>query len=108
MAQLVMQSDRMNLERLRSEMDGYYEIMQDFQVSDPRDNLQALSAFTARMSYVRAQIIRGLLDDGATDSAHFRTKELDPFLSECDRQFKIWSRLITVAQFDYEVSRGER
>ena len=105
---LTLQDDALDLQKLRSEMDGYFEMMQDFQMSDPRENLSRLSAFTARMSYVRTRIIRGEADGGSKEAANFRTKELDPFISECDRQFKIWSRLVTVAQLDYELSRGGR
>ena len=88
---------------LRKEMDDFYDIMALFQHSDPSENLMHLYAFTARMSYERAKIIRYGTD---RSDANFRTKELDPFISECDRQFKIWSRLITVHQMDWELSRG--
>jgi hypothetical protein len=62
-----------------------------------------LSSFSARMSEIRSQIIRSA---GGKAEESFRTKEVDPFLNECQFQFKIWSRLITYAQFDWETSRG--
>lgn len=99
-------NDSPTLEKLRSEMDEYFNLMEEFPISDPRENLTRLSAFTARMSHVRALIIRGSVSGSDKETANFRTKELDPFISECDRQFKIWSRLISVAQLDYEISRG--
>ncbi len=92
-----------DLEKLREEMDGYYQTMEGFQTGDPRDNLMDLSAFSARMSHARTHIIR---NGNVKIATNFRTKELDPFISECDRQFKIWSRLITVAQMDWDISRG--
>jgi hypothetical protein len=92
-----------DISELRGELDVYYAIMKDFQTGDPRENLMHLSSFTARMSEARGQIIR---NTGGKVEDNFRTKELDPFISECDRQFKIWSRLITYAQFDWETSRG--
>lgn len=88
---------------LRLELDRYYGIMKDFHTGDPRENLMHLSSFTARMSEVRGHIVR---ESGSKAQQEFRTKEIDPFISECDRQFKIWSRLITYAQFDWETSRG--
>lgn len=91
-----------NIEELRKELDGYYQIMKLFNTGDARENLMYLSSFTSRMSEARSHIIR----EGGKTLQEFRTKELDPFISECDRQFKIWSRLITYAQFDWETSRG--
>jgi len=104
--QLKLESNRevsINLEALRAEMDRYFDLMESFQTGDPRENLMHLSAFTARMSHVRTHIIRNGTEKS---TANFRTKELDPFISECDRQFKIWSRLVTVAQMDWEISKG--
>ncbi len=100
---LELQTMTVNIELLRKEMDSYYEVMQNFSTGDPRENLMQLSAFSSRMSHARTHIIRN--GDGKVD-ANFRTKELDPFIAECDRQFKIWSRLITYSQHEYEMSRG--
>lgn len=92
-----------DINSLRREMDSYYQSMQNFSTGDPRENLMQLSAFSARMSAVRSHIIRN--GDGKAE-ANFRTKELDPFIAECDRQFKIWSRLITYSQHEFEMARG--
>lgn len=102
---LTLEEDSVDIDipSLRKELDGYFEIMQDFSSGDARQNLMYLSAFTARISHVRSHIIRSA---GGKLVQDFRTKEIDPFVSECDRQFKIWSRLITYAQFDWETSRG--
>lgn len=98
-----MTSVNLDMAQLRSEMDGYYEMMQAFGTGDPRENLMQLSAFSARMSHMRTWIIRNAEDK---TWANFRTKELDPFITECDRQFKIWSRLITYSQHEYDLSKG--
>ena len=97
------QEPMVDISELRKELDSYFEIMKNFQTGDPRENLMHLSSFTARMSEARGVIIR---NPGGKAEQDFRTKEIDPFISECDRQFKIWSRLITYAQFDWETSRG--
>lgn len=90
------------LEDFRNEIDDYYGKLLLFHESDASEILQTLSGLTARASFIRSHIIRR--DDRMLQN--FRTKELDPFISECDRQFKIWSRLISANQFEWEMSRG--
>jgi hypothetical protein len=92
------------LTEFEDEIDGYYDIMVEFKEMDSGEILEALSAFTARASQIRANLIR---QDNRTIQA-FRTKQLDPFIEECERQFKVWSRFISVRQFEWESSRGQR
>lgn len=97
--------DDLTIDDVRNELEEYYEIMEDFQNADASNNLMHLSAFTARMSRIRSHFVRRV-DDRSIQQ--LRTKEIDPFLTECDRQFKIWSRLITAVQFEWETSGGHR
>ncbi len=90
------------LEDFRAELDDYYQKLLEFNELEATDILATLSALTARASFIRTHIIRQ--EDKMLQN--FRTKELDPFISECDRQFKIWSRLISANQFEWEMSRS--
>jgi hypothetical protein len=78
----------------REELDDYYTQMQDFINDEPDEIFMRLSAFTSRVSFIRSQIMRS----SSRMLQAFRTGEIDPFISECDRQFKFWSRVQSVYQ----------
>lgn len=85
---------------LQGELDAYYVQMRGFQREDVTDIFMALAAFTARASEVRSHLSRQF--SKRIDS--FRTKELDPFIDECDRQFRVWSRMQSVRQMEADLS----
>lgn len=87
----------------RRELDGYYKEMVSFSEVEPDEIFRSLSAWTARASYMRSQIVR--IDSKAW--VKFRTQEIDPFISECDRQFRVWSRVFAVQSLDWNMSRGQ-
>lgn len=93
---------KLTLEAVQSELTNFYQELVDLKTRTPREILETLSTMTARSLQIRAQIMR------AEDKAltNFRTKELDPFVEECDRQFKIWSRILTSDKLDWDMSRG--
>lgn len=96
------QRDNSSVTGWRQELDDFYSIMAEFSGYEVDEILAHLSSFSARMSAIRTQIVRS--ESRSLNS--FRTKEIDPFLEECDRQYKIWSRQQAVRQFDWEVTRG--
>lgn len=93
----------MKLKDLRFELDGYYSEMLRFRDMEPDEIFMRLSAYSARASYIRSDIMRA---QNRTLTA-FRTGEIDPFLTECDRQFKVWSRVFAVTSLDWNLSRGQ-
>ena len=93
---------RVDKEAFRKEFDEYFEIMTTFPGMDPSEILMTISAFSARASQIRMHIVR----DEDKLLGLFRTREIDPFLQECDRQFKIWSRLVSIKQIEWDASRG--
>lgn len=95
----------LDVEGLRKEIDAYFVDMRNFNSNNPADNLVFLSGYTARASQIRTYVVR-MTEDRYMQN--FRTKEIDPFLTECDRQFKIWSRLISANQLEWETSRGQK
>lgn len=87
----------------RNEFDSYYQQMHLFREMEIDEILMALSAFSARASEIRSQLVRV---DTRLHTA-FRTKEVDPFLEEVDRQFKLWSRVQSVRDMDFRLSGGQ-
>ncbi len=86
----------------QAEIDGYFVQMQDFNEIDVRGILSTLAGMSARISYMRSQVIR----NEGRPAAAFRTRQIEPLLEEIDRQFKVWSRYQSVAQMEFDASRG--
>ena len=87
------------LSKLRREIDGYYTEMKDFQQEFPEDIFLKLSSWTARMSEVRGKLTRS----SRPAAGRMRIDEVDPFINECDRQFKIHSRRQAVQEMDFKL-----
>lgn len=85
----------------RKELLDYLLQMQKFADQNPIEVQKKIGAWSARAREIRMGCIR------STNSAanNFRVKELDPFLSECEFQHKIWSRVATMTQHEWEMSR---
>lgn len=92
-----------SIEGIRKELDVFFDIMNGFVALDSSEIFEKLAGFTARASYIRSQIMRMPESKMMTN---FRTKELDPFIDECDRQFKIWSRAFSVQSHEWEITKG--
>lgn len=95
--------ERAQIERLRGELDGYYRAMQGFVSLEPDQVMLQLSAFSARASEIRTHLSRS---DGRLSNA-FRTREIEPFIDECDRQFKLHSRILSQRELDWRISAGQ-
>jgi len=86
----------------RKELLTYLKDMHEFQsMNDVSSILRKLSGFSARASYMHAIAVRS----GNKDVAAFRTKEIDPFLKETEFQFRVWSRINSVYQQEWEMSK---
>lgn len=90
------------LDQYRLEMDVFYKKMREFHKKEPDTIFQELAAMTSRFSHIRSKIVR--VESKVWQN--FRTKEIDPFIEECDRQFKIWSRAFSVRSLDWEMTKG--
>lgn len=86
----------------RSEIDGYFETMRKFEGMDISEVFMSLAAFSARASEIRTLLVR----DQSRASNGFRTQEIDPFLNEVDRQFKLWSRVQAVTELELRLAGG--
>lgn len=83
-----------------TELDGYFEQMENFREEEPDVIFADLSAWTARASHMRSIINR----NESRTHQNFRIKQIDPFISECDRQFKVWSRVFSVQSMDFNMN----
>jgi hypothetical protein len=89
------------LDECRPEILNYLKEMYDFHnLYDSREILRTLSAFSARASWMRNLAIRSTKNE----IIRFRLDEIDPFLEEVERQFKIYSRLISANEFEYKLT----
>jgi len=86
----------------RKELDEFFRIMKSFSRETADTIFMSLAAFSARASEIRGLLIRS---DNRQYTA-FRTKEIDPFIEEVDRQFKLWSRQLSFMQMEWEASKG--
>lgn len=88
------------LDNLRKELDGYYDEMKGFPDAYPDEIFLRLSSWTARMSEVRGKLTRS----GKQAANRVRIDEVDPFISECERQFKFHSRRQSVNEMDFKLA----
>lgn len=96
----VIASNGNGLEAWRDEIRTYLHSMQSFDASTPDQIFMALAAYTARASEIRSHTF----DVDTRANTAFRTKHLDPFIDECDRQFRLWSRIVTVQQTEIDLA----
>lgn len=88
-----------NLTTWRDEIFSFLEEMETLAHEEDEEVFIKLSAWSARASHIRAILI---LDSSRAYQA-FRTGIIDPFIQECDRQFKVLSRILSVRQMQWEM-----
>ena len=88
--------------KLRPELVGYLKEMHTFKDNpDLQEVLRRLSGFSARASWMRNVVVRSPINE----IVRFRIDEIDPFLNEVDRQFKIYSRILSSNQFELDLTK---
>lgn len=93
-------TDRQLLERWKSEVDDYHRKLRTFDEVEPDEIFIHLAGITARASEIRKDLMR--MNHRAANA--FRIHEIDPLITECDRQFKFWSRMVTVRGIDAQLA----
>src|SRR4051794_4926356 len=78
-----------NVESWRDEIAHYYLSMQQFRECGIDEIFMSLAGMSARASEIRSRLVQMQ----TRSASSFRTQEIDYFISECDRQFKTWSRV---------------
>jgi len=102
MPQYTLQSTEIDLDVFRKEFDGCFQEMKEFEGKQPDDIFMKLAAWSARASEIRSWIVRS----ESRKTTAFRTREIDPFLEEIDRQYKFWSRTQAVREMDFKMAGG--
>lgn len=92
------------LQGWKKEIAAYYQTMFNFINMDSIEVFQQLSQFSARASEMRSRIPA----NAARDENNFRIKIIDPFIEECDRQFKLHSRIQAIMEMEARMSGGPR
>ena len=87
---------------LRSEVDRYYEQVRDLGNLESSEIFMTLAAITSRVSEIRKDVYR----NPSRFYSAFRTQEIDPLLTECDRQFKFFARAFATMELDAKLSTG--
>lgn len=91
------------LQGFREEIKRYYQLMELFKTRmDLQGILNDLSGISARASSIRNEVIRSKNQQ----VKEFRIGEVDPLISEVERQFKIWSRIGSVAEMEWKMGGG--
>lgn len=91
------------LDAWRKEISKCYQLMKVLVDMDPSDAFRHLSQFSARASEMKS-LIPAMRE--SREQASFRIRILDPFLEECDRQFRINSRIQAVKEMDAKLAGG--
>lgn len=94
--------ERAWLTKIREELDDYYGSMEKFFENDPADNMAQISSIGARLSHIRALLQRS----GSQPATSLRTKEVDPLIEALEFQFKIHSRVVSLAELEYKMAGG--
>jgi hypothetical protein len=69
---------------------------------EPDQIMVTLAGISARVIEIRANLVRR--EDRI--SQKLRTMEVEPLVDECDRQFKLWSRIQSIRELDWKMSGG--
>lgn len=103
MTEIVYQTKQNSIADWKKEISGYYQRMKVFIDTDALTVFQSLSQFSARASEIRSMIS----SNASREETTFRTRVLDPFLEECDRQFKLHSRIQAINELDARLAGGK-
>jgi hypothetical protein len=86
----------------REELLGYLREMGRFKDFEfPIEILRKLSAFSARARYIHNQI-------GSSKNRvlrDFKYEEVIPFLNEAEFQFKVWSRVVSINNLEWDMTK---
>ena len=92
------------LSSYRVEIMGFLEQMYGFHKSNDFPNiLRSLSAISSRVSWIRGRV---MMHPNNKDCMNLKNHAIDPCLKEVDRQYEIYSRLITLDQFRFRMAGG--
>lgn len=83
----------------RDELDQMYTEMKTFDDFDLGNVFLKLAGWSARASEIRSHLSR----HESRQNTAFKSKEIEPFLSEIDRQFRTFSRIQALRESEYKM-----
>lgn len=92
--------DRDQLSAFRDELDDYLARIRGFENADPAHVMAMISSIHARLAHIRVQLVRS----GSQRASVLRTKEVDPVMEALEFQFKVHSRIISIAELELKMA----
>lgn len=89
---------------IESEIDSIAAAVRTFDVKQPDQVMRECAAYSARLTELTVLLHR--VESKDRQYTRVRTQQVEKFLAELDRQFKIASRLVEVARQDLDLLRG--
>lgn len=93
-----------SIDDVRTEVDDAFKHMETFHNLEPDEIMRLAGGYSARLSYLRVQIMR--VEDFAREWRDLRTREIEPALEELRNQREIASRLHSVRELDFKMEGG--
>lgn len=90
-------------QEVEAELDVVAVAIRAFHVKQPDQVMREVAAFTARLTELCVLLHR--VESTDRQYIRLRTQQVEKFLAELDRQFKIASRMVEVMRQDLEMSR---
>jgi len=90
------------VKEVQAELTTFYRLIQTFANLEPDEIMVTLAGISGRTCEVRAELVRR--EDRVAQK--LRTMEVEPLIDECDRQFKLWSRIQSIRELDWKMSGG--
>ena len=95
-----------SVNQVRGEIDDAFADMKTFHVRQPDEIMRMAGGHSARLSELRVQIQR--IEDFHRIWKAVRVREIEPTLTELERQYQLGSRLHSVLELDWRMQQGER
>lgn len=90
-------------QEIELELDGIAMAMRAFALKQPDQVMREVAAYSARLTELTVLLHR--VESQDRQYTRVRTQQVEKFLAELDRQFKISSRLVEVMRQDLELMR---
>lgn len=90
-------------QEIELELDGIAMAMRAFALKQPDQVMREVAAYSARLTELTVLLHR--VESTDRQYTRVRTQQVEKFLAELDRQFKISSRLVEVMRQDLELMR---
>lgn len=91
-------------DEIEEELDGIAAAMRSFSAKMPDQIMREVAAYTARLTELCVLLVR--VESHDRQYLRVRTQQVDRFIAELDRQFKIASRLVEVQRQDLSLMGG--